>query len=119
MVIEAYGNRDDVQTRLYALCSFLLVQKSNTFFYFTRKDQAGALHWRPEWDVKLGKPLGPFQKLANGSYSRDFEKGKVLVNPLSTNAVVTGLSGYQNWVNGQQVNNLTLPPYSGALLTSN
>ena len=119
VVMEAYGDRDDVQTRLYALCTFLLVQKSNTFFYFTRKDQAGALHWRPEWDVKLGKPLGPFQELANGTYSRDFENGKVLVNPLSTNAVVTGLSGYRNWQNGQLVNNLTLPPYSGALLTSN
>ena len=119
VVMEAYGDRDDVQTRLYALCSFLLIQKNNTFFYFTRKDQAGALHWRPEWDVKLGKPLGPYQELASGAYSRDFENGKVLVNPLTTNVVVSNLSAYSDWQSGQQVNNMTLTPYSGALLVTN
>ncbi len=117
IIIEAYGDQDTEQVRLYALCSFLMVQNDHTFFYFTRKDQAGGLHWRPEWDTEIGKPLGLFNVLGNGVYERNFEKGKVLANPSNTTRVVSGLSSYNNW-KGQAVSSVTLPPYSGALLVS-
>ncbi len=118
VIIEVYGDQDDEMIRLYALCSFLLVQSKDTYFYFTKKDEAGGLRWRPEWDVKLGKPLGFYQEMTNGAYSRNFEKGKVLVNPLNYSVVVSGLDSYRDWKSGQQVSNITLPPYSGALLVS-
>ena len=117
IIMEAYGDQDTEQVRLYALCSFLMVQNDHTFFYFTRKDQAGGLHWRPEWDTKIGKPLGPHNVLGNGVYERNFDKGKVLVNPSNTTLVVSGLDSYNNW-KGQAVSSVTLPPYSGALLVS-
>ena len=119
VLIEVTGDRDDDHTRLYALCSFLLVQNDKTFFYFTKMSESGGLHWRPEWDTQLGQPLGSYQKLPNGIYSRDFSKGKVLVNP-ENKAISVQLPGqYKNWKGSRVGASLSMPAFSGALLLKN
>lgn len=118
VVMEVYGDNDDDQIRLYALCSFLMVQNERTYFYFTRKDHAGALHWRPEWGVTLGKAKGTYKKIAQGGYQRDFENARVLVNPTGQAMTVTVPAGYKN-LHKQPVTQVGLPPYSGAILTKN
>ncbi len=117
VVIEVYGNSDDDQIRLYALCSFLMVQTDKTFFYFTRKDQAGALHWRPEWSVTLGNPKGSYQKGSQGSYHREFEKGRVFVNPTNKNITLQVPGGFKD-LHNRAVTQVNLPAYSGAILTA-
>ncbi len=119
MVIEVYGVRDGDQLRIYALSSFLMVQSERIFFYFTRKDQAGALHWRPEWSVRLGKPAGSYQKGANGVYLRNFEKGRVLVNPTSKSVTWKVKGSFKDWATNAPATSLDMPPYSGALLLAN
>jgi len=119
VVIEVYGNQDDEVLRLYALATFLLVQNDRTYFYFTRKDEAGGLRWRPEWDTKIGKPLGAYQKLANQIHSRDFSNGKVLVNP-NNKTISVPLSGqYKDWKGNRVGSSIKMPAYSGVLLLKN
>ena len=116
VVIEVYGNEDDETLRLYALTTFLLVQNDHTYFYFTKKSDAGGLRWRPEWDAKIGHPLGDYQKLANQIHSRDFSNGKVLVNP-SNKTISIPLSGqYKDWKGNRVGGSIKMPAYSGALL---
>lgn len=117
VAIDVFGNQDDEQIRLYALCSFLLVQNERTFFYFNAMDEAGALRWQPEWGVPLGPPDGPYQITADGLYYRDFAKGKAVVNPLGKRMVLPIKGAYSDW-RGNPVTTLDLPPYSGALLVS-
>jgi len=119
VVIEVYCDRDDESIRLYALASFLLVQNENTYFYFTRKDQAGGMHWRPEWDAPLGSPLGSYKKTSSGIHYRDFSKGKVLVNPSNRTVTLQIPKSYKNWKGHSIGNSLSLPPFSGSLLLKN
>ncbi len=118
VVMEVYGDNDDDQIRIYALCSFLMVQNERTFFYFTKKDHAGALHWRPEWGVTLGKSKGTYKKIAQGAYQRDFENARVLVNPTGKSVSITVPGGYKN-LHKQPVSQVNLAPYSGSILTLN
>ena len=119
VVIEVYGNKDDETLRLYALTTFLLVQNDRTYFYFTKKSDAGGLRWRPEWDTKIGPPLGKYQKLANAIHFRDFSNGKVLVNP-NNKTISVPLSGqYKDWKGNQIGGSISMPAYSGALLLKN
>ncbi len=116
VIIEVYGNRDDEAIRLYALCSFLLVQNDWTYFYFTKKSDAGGLRWRPEWDTQLGQALGSYQKTSNGIHSREFSKGKVLVNP-GNKAISVQLSGqYKDWKGNRIGSSVKMPAFSGILL---
>ncbi|CUU00770.1 MAG: putative glycoside hydrolase [Fimbriimonadales bacterium] len=84
--------------KLYALASFLLVARDNTYLYLDKHyyegDNQGAQRaWRPDDDfnVPLGQPTGPFQVFfqstdyQGGLYYRPFENGFVLVNPTGNN----------------------------------
>jgi len=119
VLIEVSGDKDDEATRLYALTSFLMVQNAQTYFYFTKQSEAGGLHWRPEWDAKLGKPLGSYQEQANRIHSREFTNGKVLVNPNNTSMTIELSGKYKNWKGDRVGTSLSLPAYSGALLLNN
>ena len=81
------------QTLWYALGSFLLGKNdtlNNAYFTFLGNNySANRIWWFDEYDkIDLGKALGSYAvKAINGVniYSREFEKGYVLVNPTATN----------------------------------
>jgi len=118
VLIEVYGDRADEQTRLYALTSYLLIQNEKTYFSFTKMDEAGGNRWYPEWGVKLGKPRGNYQ-VAGGAYSRDYDNGKVLVNPSNRSVTVSVSGSYKTWNGSGAGSSITLPAFSGALLVRN
>ncbi len=70
----------------------------------------------PGWaSVSLGEASGPYRR-AGGVYQRDFERGKVLVNPVSREVRVP-LSGQWKTDSGQAVeSSLLMPARTGAIL---
>jgi chitodextrinase len=81
------------QTLWYALGSFLLGKNdtlNNAYFgFFGNGASYDRIWWYDEYDkIDLGKALGPYTVAAIGGvnvYSREFEKGYVLVNPTPSN----------------------------------
>ncbi|NOX54101.1 MAG: hypothetical protein GXP27_06605 [Planctomycetes bacterium] len=66
-------------------------------------------------NVRLGKPLGEYY-LRDGAYQRDFQRGKVLVNP-SGKPVVASLGGAYRTPDGRSISDpLRMRPRTGAIL---
>ncbi len=74
---------DDVQKRVFAVASYLLVSRPNVVFSMTDAAHAatGSIMYYPEYTLDLGAPLGAYTVGADGLYSRRFERGRILVNP--------------------------------------
>ena len=116
-LIEVTGSMDTEELRIYALCSYLIQQNSNTFFYFTTaSDHSTELVWRSEWEANIGDPLGAGTQDVSGIFYRDFTRGKVLVNPSPNSIGMTIENGFKNWDNEKVGSSITMPPYSGRLL---
>jgi hypothetical protein len=64
----------------YSLASFLLGYKPG-HAYFTFRSDHNLSTPSPWWDLNLGSPSGGYYRLSNGLYVRNFDKGKVVVNP--------------------------------------
>jgi hypothetical protein len=87
------------QTLWYAMGSFLLGKNdtlNNSYFgFFGNNASYNKIWWYPEYDnIDLGKALGPYTVRALGGvnvYSREFEKGYVLVNPTANNVASVAL----------------------------
>src|SRR5882724_5448427 len=81
------------QTLWYSLGSFLLGKNdtlNNAYFFFSGNGEAlNRIWWYDEYDkIDLGKALGPYAVTTIGGvniYSREFERGYVLVNPTPSN----------------------------------
>jgi len=114
LVVEVYGETDNLEHRIFALSSFLLLQNENTYFYYTVRNEAGALKWRPEWYTDLGKPLGKYVR-NNDILMREFENGQVYVNAGSSTVQIPLKQTYKN-LQGNLINKLTLQPLTGSLV---
>src|SRR5215831_4007322 len=87
------------QTLWYAMGSYLLGKNdtlNNSYFgFFGNNASYNRIWWYPEYDqIDLGKALGPYTVTAQGGvnvYSREFEKGYVLVNPTANNVASVSL----------------------------
>src|SRR5262249_27913823 len=87
------------QTLWYAIGSFLLGQNdtlNNAYFgFFGNNASYNKIWWYPEYDqIDLGKALGSYSVTAVGGvnvYSREFERGYVLVNPTAKNVASVNL----------------------------
>ncbi len=124
--------RSDYQKMRYGLASALL---SDGFYSFDNGDQTHTeMWWYDEYDVYLGKPIGEplniltnSQKLTDGVWRRDFEKGVVLVNStkkeytIDLRAEYSKLKGKQDTVinDGSFVNQVTLKGEDGLILLKN
>jgi len=101
---------------VYCFSSFLLgIEGDKTTFGFNRinsKDNSRGYY--PEFDVALGSPTGKYYLLGK-VYSRDFAKGKVLVNFMSSSYNVTLGKEYIT-LDGQKISYLLLGAHSGAIL---
>ncbi len=104
---------------LYCLAFYLLgASGENAYFgwagYARAHNKDGSHGYYSEFDVSLGSPINDYYLLAS-VHSRDFEKGKVLVNP-ATSPFTVSLDGEYKTLIGQAVSNVTLEPHSGIIL---
>lgn len=99
----------------YALSSLLLVSEngkgmiwSNGMYSDTMLSSLSALD--------LGGPLDVFTYVDN-AYQREWEKGKVIVNPSDSITVNISLDrNYEDAVSGDILSSITLPPKTGKIL---
>ena len=81
---QTYPAEGDVQARMFALGTYLLVKGAHTFLNFGDGIQVS---WFPEYGVDLGAPAGPLPRSAaalrdaQGAFVRPYARGLVLVNP--------------------------------------
>jgi hypothetical protein len=88
----------------------------NAYFSSGNLGSGGQVYYS-EWETAktIGKPTGAYYQTSN-CYARDFENGKVVVNP-STSTFTVSLGGsYRNLDTGATVSSITLLPRSGAIL---
>ena len=110
------------RTMRYTTASFMLATDGTSSFYFigchdpVRQGCTSRINYYPEWDMKLGNPLGKYSEGANQIFSRDFSKGYVLVNP-TTIARTVSLPQAMYDVNGVRRTSVTLQAHDGILLT--
>jgi hypothetical protein len=135
---QTYPTENDVQARMFALASYLLVKGSHAFLNFGDGIQVS---WFPEYGVDLGAPLGSLPRStaalrdARGAFVRRYTRGLVYLNPGEGTIDETVPSGYEqvtptgggavpasgvlpsSWrLLETQVGTLTLAPHSGAVL---
>jgi hypothetical protein len=111
-ILEVVGDKNNENTRLYALSSFLLLQTNKTFFYFT--PYTSFTEWYPEWEAKIGTPLGDYYQ-KDGVYYRDFSNAKILVNPGDSKITIQLDKTYYT-LEGAQIMSITLKPQTGTIL---
>ena len=67
----------DPQARRWSLCYALTVGD----FYYLFSDNTSHRHdWYPEYDIKIGLPTGPGERVGPGVWRRQYEKAVVVVN---------------------------------------
>jgi hypothetical protein len=111
----------DYRLMRYGLASCLM---GDGYFAFSA-DRGTSVPWFDEYDVELGRALGPAEPVPGGAASlRRFEHGMAVVNPGPNPVVVHLPSGYAHLRgsqdktvnNGEPVDELPLPPRDGVIL---
>ena len=111
------------QMMLYGYCSALLgikypLQNSIDFSFESSADSTMLQLTQKLHDLDLVSPLGDYYKITSTSvYSRDFSKGKVMVNPTGTPYTVTLPNTYAT-LDGQLVKSVIVQPHTGLILAS-
>lgn len=99
----------------YALSSLLLVSEKGKGMIWSNQMYSDAVIQKLK-DMDLGEPLDLFAFIDN-AYQREWEKGKVIVNPSDDSTVEISLDqSYQDAETGEMVTSVTLPPKSGKIL---
>jgi hypothetical protein len=94
ILAQSLGQETDVQARLFSLATFMLGGGKKAMFNY-RYRSYDTVYRFPEYDLDLGaaKQLSiQFNELWNEKdkvYQREFEKGKVIINPLTKPTVIT------------------------------
>ena len=105
----------DPAARRWSLCFSLVV--ADTYYLFS--DNTSHRHdWHPEYDAKIGKPLGPGERLGPHTWQRRYEKALVVVNlpgakghhPITLQVPVTDL------LTGTKTTAFDLSPGDGVIL---
>jgi hypothetical protein len=106
------------QVHRYALASFLLGTNGTQYFYFSPNGNNDGVNApdTPDDHVNPGLPLAAYAAQPNGAYVRPFSAGYAAVNP-GTAAVTVNLGGTYVDLDGQSVQQATLPPHSGMVFT--
>jgi hypothetical protein len=68
-------------------------------------------------DLDIGEPLTDYYVVQSHVYTRDFTKGKIMVNPTSTPYTVTLPSTFRT-LDGTLVNSVNIQPHTGVILNS-
>ena len=102
----------------YAMASFLMGTKGNSYFAFTRsRDRAGATGANAPYAMPngLGPPVRGMVRRESGAYARRFKNGLALVNP-GTTTITVRLPSSMRRLNGSTVTSVQLPPSTGEVL---
>ena len=83
LVVKKQGLMDDIQSRIFSVASYLLIENPNTVLSLSDYAYDTALQYYPEFDIDLGDASGDFVERDDSLYSREFENGLVIVNPSS------------------------------------
>lgn len=87
IILVAQGAEFDHQRETFALASYLLVNNGKAYFRYSN-DLAYNQNWMYDnYFLALGLPLGP-RYLLDDTWVRDFEKGRVMVNPALNTASI-------------------------------
>jgi hypothetical protein len=107
------------QVHRYALASFLLGTNGTQYFYFSPNgnDDGVDAPDTPDDHVNPGTPLAAYSALPNGAYVRRFTAGYAAVNP-GTATVTVNLGGTYVDLDGNAVQQATLPPHTGMVFTT-
>ena len=87
IILVSQGAESDQERQLFAFASYLLVNNGKAFFRYAHHSSYSQNWTFENYDFDLGKPLGPRYK-KDGVWMRDFEKGRVRVNPHSVTALI-------------------------------
>lgn len=82
VVLYGQGERDDLARMRFSLASYLLVATGDqrATFRYARSSEYEHLWWYPEYDLRLGEPVGP--RYQDGDqWVRYFACGRVAVDP--------------------------------------
>ena len=84
LVGKKAGLTENIQARFFLTASYLLVSHRNVVFSLIDLNDKidTALFYYPEFSLNLGQPLGDFVMHEDTYATRDFEHGRVVVNPL-------------------------------------
>jgi hypothetical protein len=87
------GDRTNVEMMRFGLATYLMVARPGISFRFTTyvNNGYGQFWWYPEYEVKLGRPLRPRERLSGSLWQRRFAGGWVRVD-LATRKVQIKLS---------------------------
>lgn len=89
VIAQSYPSAGNVQARMFALGSYLLIKGRHSFINL---DIGIVAQWFPEYGLDLGQPRDPLPsqiaalRSRSGLYVRQFAHGIVLVNPGATTA---------------------------------
>jgi hypothetical protein len=87
-VNEKFGARNDKAGMLRELVRSLVY--TDAYFIYTDSTYGHRHSWRPEWDARLGKAMGPPSTPRTGQLARrTFEGGTVVWLPATASAPVT------------------------------
>jgi len=104
---------------LYMYCSFLLTKKPGKSFFSSSRDVDGKLTvpWYKEYDLPLGKPLGP-RYIKQDCWWRDYENAKIVVNPSQQEKGITMDSNrkWLDWAGRKEGVGFTLAPVTAKIL---
>ena len=92
---------DNIDARMFIITTYLLARGNQTTLSAEDSIYSGNLNFFPEWSIDLGKPLQEFPRIQDyynstvDLYERDYEKGKVFVNPKEYDILLQVPAGYQ------------------------
>ncbi len=105
----------DPQTRRWSLCYALTVGD----FYYLFSDNTSHRHdWYPEYDVKIGLPTGPGERVTAHAWRRQYDKALVVVNlPGASEPCKVNLDApARDSLTGHSGTEFTISPGDGAIL---
>lgn len=101
----------------FALSSLLLVRENGKGMIWSQSVLSDSTFQKMN-NLDLGKPLTALSYL-NNAYQRQWERGKVIVNPSDSGTVTISLGGnYRDYETGNIVSSVTLSPKKGKILVN-
>ncbi len=92
LVVKKPGLLDDLQSRIFSVGSYLLIENENTVLTLSDYAYDSLMQYYPEFEIDLGEPINDLVYDADTLFSREFENGLVLVNPTTTESKTYQLS---------------------------
>ena len=113
-----YGPSDDTTRMSYGKASFLLDWNGGGgAFIYQPDDDHDANPWNPAWTADIGHPTAAKQQIGTG-WLRRYSDGVALLNPDPSNSQTFQLGGDYLTPDGHTVNQITLQPTTGLILSS-